>query len=109
MSTDVMDYDPNLTNSGRRAIQTVRLVFALWEYRYETTVSIGGNCRGLSVIKAAIAAVFESLWNEARGVAVMVLTKPGDDTMTNDELSDEDDLERDLIFAEIVSITPKEI
>lgn len=56
-----MNYDPNLTNSGRMAKQTVELVFQTWEYKAARTVVVRGNCKGHSVIEAAIDIVEEEL------------------------------------------------
>lgn len=109
--TQIMNYDPNLTNSGRMADQTVKLTFALWEYRVEMEAIVGGNCTGLDVIRTAVSNAYDKL--PTRGpdeIASIVLTKPGtEDTM---ESADEDDKQEDwladmLIKAEIVSIVPQ--
>lgn len=109
-----MDYDPNLTNSGRMAKQTVRLTFGLWEYRKSFEVEVGGNCTGLTVIDAAVGKVLEELPTAAWGddeVSVIVLDKTVDGELDQLEVEDEelkyDDWLKDmLIAAEIVAIRP---
>lgn len=116
-----MNYDPNLTCSGRMAKQTVRLTFGLWDYRATMEIEVGGNCRGFTVIDYAVRSAYEKL--ERRGMygskqtyAVINMPKIGDpdDVMECDEGSDgwdrlrgEDWLKDMLIAAEIVAIRPK--
>lgn len=109
-----MDYDPNLTNSGRMAMQTVRLTFGIWEYRKEVEVTVGGNCTGLTVIDSAVESAYNKL--DRRGIfgcndtyAVIYLdSEDGTEQMecADDEDECEDWLKDMLIKAEIVSITP---
>jgi hypothetical protein len=116
-----VNYDPNLTNSWRMAIQTVRLTFAMWEYRKTMEVEVGGNCTGLAVIDCAVGIAYEQL--EQRGLygsqetmAFMdmpSLTDP-DDVLECDEGSEgwdrlrgEDWLKDMLISAEIIAIRPR--
>lgn len=110
----VMNYDPNLTNCGRMATQTVRLTFGQWQYRGTFDVTVRGNISGLRVIEYAIENLLEDL-----------PTVPffNDDTGENDEMSVfllgelecmDDDLRREdwlgdmLISAEIINIEPEE-
>ncbi|SQM81178.1 Uncharacterised protein [Escherichia coli] len=60
-SSEVMNYDPNLTLYGRMAKQTVLLTFGLWEYRETFEVSVGGNLTGLDVISCAIESLYATL------------------------------------------------
>ena len=109
-----MNYDPNLTNSGRMAMQTVRLTFGLWEYRREMEVQVGGNCTGLTVIESAVEQAYEKL--ERLGVYLSdetyaVIYMDSADGTESMECADEDDEGEDwlkdmLIKAEIVSIEP---
>lgn len=50
----MMNYDPNMVNSGRTATQRVRLTFGVWDYRKTMDVLVRGNITGLQVIEAAI-------------------------------------------------------
>lgn len=112
--SELMNYDPNLTYSGRMARQTVRLTFGKWDYRATTEVEVGGNCRGLTVIECAISNFLETLptreWDDE--LSVLTLTRTGVDGETDeleceDEDSKYDDWLKDmLIGAEIVAIRP---
>src|SRR5690348_7770943 len=57
----MMNYDPNMTCSGRTAKQTVRLTFGVWEYRKTMEATVGGNCTGLNVIECAVHQAFREL------------------------------------------------
>lgn len=113
-----MNYDPNLTNSGNMADQTVKLTFGLWCYRAERTVIVGGNCRGFDVIKSAIRIAYDNLeseeirpFGESRTVDVARITltnRDGDEMECEDEEEGyEDWLGNMLIGAEIVAIEPQ--
>lgn len=107
-----MNYDPNLTNSGRMAIQLVKLTFASWEYRGQMTIEVGGNCTGLTVIKSAVGSAFDALdekrESERRPVAIVLTNETGDTlTVEDDDNKGEDWLSDMCIGAEIVSIKPK--
>lgn len=109
----VMDYDPNLTNSGRMATQTVRLTFGTWKYRTERTLTVGGNCTGLDVIKAAVGRAYEALeYHTYKGKDYSRITLADAD---GNELECEDEdwkgegwLADMLIGAEITDIVPDE-
>lgn len=108
----MMNYDPNLTNCGRMADQQVKLTFAIWEYRKEMIVPVGGNTTGLSVIRAAISFAFDKLPTEKFGseeVAYIELVKANGDEMRCDDEDDngEDWLADMCIAAEIISIAPQ--
>lgn len=113
---DFMDYDPNLTNSGRMAIQTVRLTFGLWESRKEIEVKVGGNCTGLAIIDAAISNAYDklerrSIYGSDGSYAVMYFEHPvtGDSLECEDEEDEDEEWLKDmLIKAEIVDIQPDE-
>ena len=49
MADTAMNYDPNLVLCGRRAVQTVRLTFGVWDYRAVIEVEVGGDQRRLLV------------------------------------------------------------
>lgn len=59
-----MDYDFNLTYSGRKVDQVVELEFASGKYRYKTAVIVGGNCTGLDVIETAVSNAYDALEKE---------------------------------------------
>lgn len=101
-----MDYDPNLTTSGRMAKQRVRLTFALWQYRHTVEVEVGGNCTGLDVIECAVGNVYDGLPSNTE----IVLTDQEGETLgcRDDDLEGEDWLKDMLIAAEIISIQPQE-
>jgi len=109
-----MDYDPNLTLCGRMATQRVRLTFGSWQYRHSMEVNVGGNCTGLTVIKAAVEQAYVELPYTMRLgeglVAKMTLTDQEGDSLLceDDELRGENWLTDMLVAAEIISIQPKE-
>lgn len=101
----MMNYDPNMTNSGRMAKQTVKLTFQLWEYKTEIEEVVGGNCTGLTVIEAAITNAYDRLAPD-RGVPIIMLTNSNGDQL---ECGDEEDKGEDwlgdmLVKAEITAI-----
>lgn len=96
-----MNYDPNLTNSGRMATQTVELTFQQWEYTATKTTTVGGNCTGLDVIESAIGNIEEELGYDDGEI---ILTNAAGDTL-GCELW-ENKLEDMLVCARIVAITP---
>jgi len=57
----VLDFDPNLINSGRMALTTVRLTLAQWEYRAVIEVNVRGNIGGLDVLEQAADQAWEGL------------------------------------------------
>lgn len=111
-SSEVMNYDPNLTSCGRMAKQTVRLTFGLWEYRETFEVTVGGNLTGLDVIEVAIESVYESLpyeevWDERTGGMNIIATiNIGGVKCKDENLIGELWLAGMLISAEIISIEP---
>ena len=97
-----MNYDPNLTNSGRMADQTVELTFQQWEYTATRTTTVGGNCTGLSVIESAVDNIFDDLGGEDGEI---VLSKPNGDTLACELW--ENKLADMLVGARITAITPE--
>jgi hypothetical protein len=103
-----MNYDPNLNFCGRMTTQTVRLTFAVWEYRKTVEVTVGGNCRGFNVIEQAVENVYDKLPNapHASESKNMILTDESGDELDCDE--DEGDwLKNMLLSAEIIDIQPE--
>lgn len=105
-----MNYDTNLVTGGRMAKQRVRLVFGWLEYRKTMEVDVGGNCTGLTVIRAAVNNAFEELPAESYAGdawAYIVLGEGEKTCMVSDEDGDGEDWLADmLISAEIISIEP---
>lgn len=97
-----MNYDPNLTNSGNMADQTVELTFQRWEYVTTRTTVVGGNSNGLSVIERAVENVFEELGGSAGEIR---LAKPNGDVLICELW--ETELSEMLVGARIISIAPK--
>ncbi len=96
-----MDYDPNLTSSGRMANQTVELTFQMWEYTKTMTISVGGNCTGLDVIECAIGNIEDELGGDSGEI---ILTNSDGDELSV-ELWD-CKLEDILVGARITAISP---
>ena len=94
-----MNYDPNLTLSGRMATQTVRLTFGQWEYRKTMDVRVGGNCRGFAVIGGAVEIARDKL--DGR---ITLKNTDGDELTCEDDDDDPDWLEDMLLNAQIISI-----
>jgi len=102
-----MNYDPNLTCSGRMAKQKVQLTFQQWEYSTVVESTVGGNCTGLSVIDCAIANAYDAL--ELDGQTPMIeMTNHEGNTLgcTDDEDRGDDFLKDMLVKAEIICIEP---
>lgn len=107
---ETMNYDPNLTNSGRMAKQVVRLTFGQWQWRRTLEVTVGGNCTGFDVIDTAV----NNAWEELPAAdyddeiaRITLLNADGDELYCEDDEGRGVDWLRDmLIAAEIVSIEP---
>lgn len=110
-----MNYDPNLTTSGKMANQTIILTFQQWEYKVEKSIKVGGNQTGLNIIDLALETLYEELPTNAYGAisdfsqaAYIELTDSSGDVLTCDdeELKGEEWLKEMLVKAEIVDIQP---
>ncbi|ENU6056635.1 DUF5406 family protein [Escherichia coli] len=112
ISSEVMNYDPNLTLCGRMAKQTIRLTFGLWKYRETFEVTVGGNLTGLDVISCAIESLYATLPYEevederTGGTDIMATINIGELICQDEDLSGELWLAGMLISAEIISIEP---
>ncbi|MCF6758284.1 DUF5406 domain-containing protein [Pseudomonas balearica] len=116
MANAVMDYDPNLTCSGRMAKQTVRLTFGMWHYRQVIEVEVGGNCTGLTVIDCAVGNAYDTLEQHAiygsdETYAVIDMPDPSNPEevleCADDDMQRREEWLKDmLIAAEIVAIRP---
>lgn len=104
MPDEVVNFDPNVNYSGRMASKVVRLTFGLWDYRWITEATVGGNTSGLSVIEAAVASTFERV---ADSGFTMVRAHDGAELLCeNIEERDDDWLEDMLVSAEITAVAP---
>lgn len=102
-----MNYDPNLTQSGHMARQTVRLTFRQWLYEAKTIEVVIGNVSGFLAIESAIANLHDRLTREQR-TARMQLRDPKGSTLLceDDEGHGEEWLKRMLVKAEILTLEP---
>ena len=100
-----MNYDPNMTNSGRMAKQTVKLTFQQWEYKAEMIKVVGGNCTGMTVIDCAVGNAYENLPDD-RGYPYIVMTDADGNTLQCDDYEERGDdwLKDMLVRAEITAI-----
>jgi hypothetical protein len=101
-----MNYDPNMTLSGRMAKQTVKLTFQMWESKAEIIEVVGGNCTGLTVIDCAVGNAYEGLDLDHYGDTEIILNSPDGGTLScSDDGGRGDDWLKDmLVKAEIVEI-----
>ncbi len=104
-----MNYDPNLVTCGRMASQTVKLTFQIWEVKCEKTVKVGGNCRGLDVIRTAVGIVYDNLCDDQDPDCpeLIFVSANGDQLIdADDDDKGPDWLEDRLVCAEIIAIEP---
>ena len=102
------NYDPNLTSSGNTAKQTVELTFQQWAYSTTRTVTVGGNCTGLSVIETALESVYDALPTTGYDAAYIDMTDADQGVLTVEDLDerDYDWLNSLLVSARIIAIEP---
>lgn len=100
-----MNYDPNLTCSGRMAKQTVKLTFQQWDFTAEIEQVVGGNCTGLSVIDCAVTMACDELEIEGGALFIPLANADGEVLQcSDDDHRGEDWLKNMLVRAEITSI-----
>jgi len=105
-------YDQSLCFDGKVAIQEVKLTFGLWEYRKEVVTTVGGNCLGLNVIRAAVENVYDNLKIRTQGkygiMEGIILEDSNGNSLETFDVEQEGCqwLENMLISAEIISINP---
>lgn len=107
-----INFDPNMVLCGRQVVQTVRLTFAQWQYRAVREVQIGGNCRGLDVIDAAVEQAANDLLEEFEQREetdtnewthpYLILESDEEDLTHELEEDAADDLKQLLVAAEII-------
>lgn len=102
------NYDPNLTSSGNMAKQTVELTFQQWQFSTTRTVTVGGNCTGLSVIETAIENVYDTLPTTGYDAVYIELTDADQGELIVEDLDerDYDWLNSLLVSARITAIEP---
>ena len=105
-----MNYDPNLTQSGRTTRQTVRLTFSNWNYQAKTIEVVIGNVSGFLTIESAITNLHDRLTRD-RSTARMQLRDPGGSALLceDDEGHGEEWLKRMLVKAEILTLEPFQV
>lgn len=104
-------YDPN----SRFGATTIALKYMLWDYSAIFEVTVGGNCKGISVLDCAIERHAELLFDEQGEAPTIILKRPAEDGDGEDELiceqDDFDDTERwlgkMLVGLEIVAFEPE--
>lgn len=99
------NYDPNYTNSGRTAKQTVELTFQKWKYKTVKTTTVGGTGTGLGVIETAVDIIGQQLYEENPESEGELILKDEQGNTLHVELFEED-LEDMLVEARITDITP---
>lgn len=107
-NTNIINFDPNFNLCGNRTKKVVRLIFGLWEYRYQTDIEILTNTSGLDAIGFAIECLYEKLCDDdEQGITCLILTDiNGNELECDDEGDGEDWLKDILISAEIISFEP---
>lgn len=100
----MLNLDPNMNLSGRRAYKTIRLTFGEWDYRRTVDVTVGGNCSGLFNIEAAVGKAYETEF-----CGHIILEHQNGDALecTDDEGEGEQWLADMLVSAEIISTKPQ--
>lgn len=100
-----MNYDPNLTFCGRKAIQKVLITFASFEYSTIIETEVYGNLLGLNVIECAIENIYDTLEDDGEFKYIILKDEEGDILEIIDEENRGEDWLKDLaIKAEIISI-----
>lgn len=104
-----LNYDPNLVSSGNKALHTVKLTFAMWDYRLEVTETVGGNILGFDVLEAALDKITERVIEESSDdMFSITLSRPDGDTLEVDDSDDdaEEVLRKMLVGFEVLSVVP---
>jgi len=100
-----MNYDPNMTSSGRMAKQTVKMTFQQWNYKAEIEKVVGGNCTGMTVIGHAVGMAYETLEEVNMTPFILMINGDGDRLHCGDDEEEGEDWLRDmLVKAEITAI-----
>lgn len=106
MTTTVATNDPNV----RWGKKTISMTFMDWAYSATHQATVGGNCRALDNLGAALSQLYDELPVDEWGTAYIILTNEAGDTLQS---SDEDDRQTDwlmgmLVSANLVSVEAEE-
>lgn len=94
------NYDPN----ARFGTHIVELTFQQWDHKLTVEVPVGGNCKGMSIIEAAIYNFHEKLYDEQGEYPFIIMfDEEGNELETGFE--DEEELKDMLVSARILSFT----
>lgn len=101
----VTENDPNVT-WGKK---TISMTFMEWGYSATHTATVGGNCRALDNLSAALSQIYEGLFEDEFGTPYMILTNAAGDTL---HVSDEDGQDNDwllgmLVATSVINIEPE--
>lgn len=89
--------DPNV----RWGKKKVRLVYQMWQYKHEAFVTIGGNCRGKTILESAHEQYMENLYEKNKGMYTITFHAENGDTLIKDgiaPLDDDDEDEREFMY-----------
>ena len=96
------NYDPN----NGFGMHTVELVFQQWGYKYSIDVYVKGNCKGFSIIQAALDSFFDELYNTQGEHPVLYFTDEDGKSLEYDvDLDDDEDFRNALVSAKILGFT----
>ncbi len=96
----MINFDPNITLSGRHSKKTVKLTFGLWEARATFERAIVGCWEGLSLIDFAVEELQDELWE----VGIVLITTDGCKLLSQNDEQSEEWLKDMLISAKIINI-----
>ena len=100
----MINFDPIYITSSRRAKQKIKLIFAMWEYRYESIIDVEVNISGVEVINYAFEKLFDQI-SDNEDSAILIMTDIWGNRLetSDDERQEHDWLKSMLISAEIIS------
>ena len=99
------NYDPN----NRFGKHLVELTFQQWEYKLTVEITVGGNCKGLSIIQYAVERFLDSQYREvgddAEYITLIMTSDSGDQLETMLDVNDDEELKDMLVSARILNFT----
>lgn len=99
------NYDPN----NRFGNHLVELTFQQWEYKLTVEITVGGNCKGLSIIQYAVERFLDSQYREVGDdpeyITLIMTSDSGDQLETEIDVNDDEELKDMLVSARILSFT----
>ena len=106
MSEVIAEYSPDIEWGE----QHVEIVLKQWAYSVTHTVKIGGNCRGFSVLDAAVRRLYDALAGEVddgEPARVVLTSADGDTLLCEDDDEREEDWLKDMaVSARVVRYDP---